>query len=156
MEWICSQGENVLFMLECSFFPKGISEQESKEIVTTEVILLVRSCVNFSCVFSLLNFCTCLTYPMLNKLRCHAHCYFFQPIRTLDTGCWCKFTNLMTNSADPDHMDSSEAKWSGSILFAKIAYPGLFVCVEVLRPSQSNGVMSSAVSLPNHTFIGQA
>ena len=32
----------------------------------------------------------------------------------------------------------------------------LFVCVQVLRPSQPNGVMSSAVSLPNHTFIGQA
>ena len=32
----------------------------------------------------------------------------------------------------------------------------LFVCVEVLRPSQPNGVMLSAVSLPNHTFTGQA
>ena len=31
-----------------------------------------------------------------------------------------------------------------------------FVCVEVLRPSQPNGVMSSAVSLPNHTFTGLA
>ena len=31
-----------------------------------------------------------------------------------------------------------------------------FVCVEVLRPSQPNGVMSSTVSLPNHTFTGQA
>ena len=30
------------------------------------------------------------------------------------------------------------------------------VCVEVLRPSQPNGVMSSAVSIPNHTFTGQA
>ena len=30
----------------------------------------------------------------------------------------------------------------------------LFVCVEVLQPSQPNGVMSSAVSLPNHTFTG--
>ena len=29
-------------------------------------------------------------------------------------------------------------------------------CVEVLQPSQPNGVMSSAVSLPNHTFTGQA
>ena len=28
--------------------------------------------------------------------------------------------------------------------------------VEVLRPTQPNGVMSSMVSLPNHTFIGQA
>ena len=32
----------------------------------------------------------------------------------------------------------------------------LFVCVEVSRPSQPNGVMPSAVSLPNHTFTGQA
>ena len=32
----------------------------------------------------------------------------------------------------------------------------LFVYGEVLRPSQSNGVMSSAVSLSNHTFTGQA
>ena len=32
----------------------------------------------------------------------------------------------------------------------------LFVCVEVLRPSQPNGVMSSTVSLPNHTCTGQA
>ena len=31
-----------------------------------------------------------------------------------------------------------------------------FVCVAVLRPSQPNGVMSRAVSLPNHTFTGQA
>ena len=30
------------------------------------------------------------------------------------------------------------------------------VCVEVLRTSQPNGVTSSAVSLPNHTFTGQA
>ena len=32
----------------------------------------------------------------------------------------------------------------------------LFVCVEVLRPCQPNGVMSSAVILPNHMFTGQA
>ena len=29
-----------------------------------------------------------------------------------------------------------------------------FVCVEVLRPSQPNGVMSRAVSLPSHTPSG--
>ena len=32
----------------------------------------------------------------------------------------------------------------------------LFVCVEVLLSSQPNGVMLSVVSLPNHTFTGQA
>ena len=32
----------------------------------------------------------------------------------------------------------------------------LFVCVEVLWSSQPNGVMSSLVSLPNHTFTEQA
>ena len=31
----------------------------------------------------------------------------------------------------------------------------VFVCVEVLRPNQPNGVMSSTASLPNHTFTGQ-
>ena len=36
-------------------------------------------------------------------------------------------------------------------------YIRLLVCVCVcLRPSQPNGVMSSAVSLPSHTFTGQA
>ena len=30
------------------------------------------------------------------------------------------------------------------------------VCVEVLWPSQPNGVMSNMVSLPSHTFTGQA
>ena len=44
----------------------------------------------------------------------------------------------------PSHLD----------LFCLYLY--MFVCVEVLRPSQPNGVMSSAVSLPNHTFTGQA
>ena len=32
----------------------------------------------------------------------------------------------------------------------------LCMCVEFLLPSQPNGVMSSAVSLPNHTFTAQA
>ena len=31
----------------------------------------------------------------------------------------------------------------------------LFVCVEVLRPSQPKWVMLSMVSLPYHTFTGQ-
>ena len=32
----------------------------------------------------------------------------------------------------------------------------LFVCVEVLWPSQPHGVMLSVDSLPNHSFTGQA
>ena len=36
-----------------------------------------------------------------------------------------KFTYLMSNSADPDKLASSEASWSGSTLFEKRrAYPG--------------------------------
>ena len=44
---------------------------------------------------------------------------------------------------------------SGSNITGFFAVVG-FVCVEVLRPSQPSGVMSSAVSLPNLTFTGQA
>ena len=48
---------------------------------------------------------------------------------------------------------------NSSIIKARMAQyvvKGVFVCVEVLRPSQPNGVMSSAVSLSNHMFTGQA
>ena len=38
--------------------------------------------------------------------------------------------------------------------YLKRLYTNLFVCVEVLRPSQPNGVMLSAVSLPNQ-YTGQ-
>ena len=44
-------------------------------------------------------------------------------------------------------------------MFCHCGFPGnllyyfcLFVCVEVLQPSQPNGVMSRVVSLPSHTF----
>ena len=53
----------------------------------------------------------------------------------------------MANSIDPDQTAPEGAVCSGS---------ALFVCVEVLRPSQPHGVMSSAVSLPSHMFTGQA
>ena len=43
---------------------------------------------------------------------------------------------------------------SRRLRFVIVTFPG-FVRVEVLRPSQPNRVMSSAVSLPNHTFTGQ-
>ena len=39
---------------------------------------------------------------------------------------------------------------------ASTSFICLFVCDEVLRPSQPNGFMSRAVSLPNHMFTGQA
>ena len=42
------------------------------------------------------------------------------------------------------------------VYYGKTGWARVFVCVEVLRPSQPSGVMSSAVSLPNHTFAGQA
>ena len=37
-----------------------------------------------------------------------------------------------------------------------IGYYRASVCLEVLRPNQPNGAMSSAVSLPNHILTGQA
>ena len=51
---------------------------------------------------------------------------------------------------------SWEMPWCLSLTNIKlILVKLLFVCVQVLRPSQPNWVMSSAVSLPNHTFTGQ-
>ena len=48
------------------------------------------------------------------------------------------------NKKNPTHFSSAELAQR------------VFVCVEDLQPSQPNGVMSSVVSLPNHTFTGQA
>ena len=45
-----------------------------------------------------------------------------QPITFLDPDCCYTFTDWMANSADPDHLASSEANWSGSTLFAKAGY----------------------------------
>ena len=47
------------------------------------------------------------------------------------------------------HYKGNYSKW-------EIIQISLFVCVEALRPSQPNGVMSNMVSFPNHMFIGQA
>ena len=58
---------------------------------------------------------------------------------------------VIPNLGEPLQPASSNRK-----RFADLNQDDLFVCVEVIRPSQSNGVMSSAVSLPNHTFTGQA
>ena len=49
-----------------------------------------------------------LNLVMLNKIRCHTPSNF-QSIRLLISGCCYKFTFLMTNSADPDQLVSSEA-----------------------------------------------
>ena len=46
--------------------------------------------------------------------------------------------------------------WSVLVCLLFLLVSLVFVCVEVLRPSQPNRDMSSAVSLPNHTFTGQA
>ena len=45
---------------------------------------------------------------------------------------------------------------SATVVVIKLCSLRVIVCVEVLRPSQPNGIMSSAVNLPNHTFTGQA
>ena len=45
---------------------------------------------------------------------------------------------------------------SGLLQVCQLLQMCLFVCVEVLRHSQPNGVRTSMVSLPNHTFTGQA
>ena len=46
--------------------------------------------------------------------------------------------------------------YKGGVSGKYFSYFYMFVCVEVLQPSQPNGVMSSAVSFPDHRFTGQA
>ena len=61
------------------------------------------------------------------------------------------FFNLRAWKKMPEEFQKDWLKHVGGV-----AHTRHLVCVEVLRPSQPSGVMSSAVSLPNHTFTGQA
>ena len=67
---------------------------------------------------------------------------------------------VWVNSLDQDEMLQNAASHNNLLSLPLIqqclgtTMGSLFVCVEVLRPSQPNGVMSSAVNLPNHTFTG--
>ena len=63
----------------------------------------------------------------------------------------------MKNWTEPNQTELNTKKTFGVFMDnSEIIHTSSFVCVEVLRSSQPNGVMSSVVSLPNHTFTGQA
>ena len=59
-----------------------------------------------------------------------------------------KFEDILSTNS----WNNKELKINNKVIF----YRHWFVCVDVLRPSQPSEVMSSAVSLPNHTFTEQA
>ena len=59
--------------------------------------------------------------------------------------------NKQTNKQQQQKTTNKQTKKKQHHTFVVYCY-----CVEVLRPSQPNGVISSAESLPNHTFTGQA
>ena len=71
----------------------------------------------------------------------------FQPIRLLDLGFWYKFT-LMTNSADPDQLASSEANWSGPTLFAKTGHV-MFSKRRVNKNVVKNTLQNNSMDLQN-------
>ena len=60
---------------------------------------------------------------------------------------WNIMPQTLWHDIPPPHYTGTELTSSSSTFL---------ICVEVLRPSQPSGVMSRAVSLPNHTFTGQA
>ena len=63
----------------------------------------------------------------------------------------------MQKSLEPDQTPRSAAFDLGLCFFTiALLCDARFVYVEILRPSQPYGVMSSAVSLPNSSFTGQA
>ena len=64
---------------------------------------------------------------------------------------FCLFVLRFYGPVDPLGSCQAQSTYLTTLLLGR-----LFVCVEVLWPSQPLGVMSSAVNLPNHTFTGQA
>ena len=66
------------------------------------------------------------------------------------TGYWQVYRTIWTLSGLA--IDMCKNIWRTHFIF----FFFFFLCVEVLRPSQFSGVLSSAVNLPNHTFSRQA
>ena len=67
----------------------------------------------------------------------------------------CSSRQVMLSEGNINGLPSADSRNAVVSFWPKIVH-NTVRCVEVLRPSQPNGVMSSAVSLPNHTFTGQA
>ena len=75
-------------------------------------------------------------------------------IISLLSKCRRHFLTMTNQTTKEKHATSRVLHASTLPHFLKFEHYCLFVCAEVLRPSKLNGVMSSAVSLPNHTFTG--
>ena len=85
---------------------------------------------------------------------------------------YCPETDRWTDGQIDGHMDNQSdimiprhyrvAEYKKGVLSGDMGKKNTYffffclICVEVLRPSQLNRVMSSMVSLLNHTFSGQA
>ena len=60
---------------------------------------------------------------------------------------------MVTGKLCKPSADAAECSISSE---STLLYKYMFVCVKFLLPSQPNGVISRVVSLPTHTFTGQA
>ena len=91
--------------------------------------------------------------------RCYSHANSLKRPNSNLSKILCLYSlsaSLMKNRSKLRSLSSSFPHVTSGQHFPHYISTGVFVCVEVLRPSQPSRVMSSAVSLPNHTFTGQA
>ena len=119
---------------------------------------MLRECV-VSCTASLLFLFqfpseTC-SHQKRKEERTRSQSKFFIFLESRNNYFMCSKTNRKSQNYNP----STKTHGRKSIICVQShldLFVCLFVCVEVLRPSQPYGVMSSAVGLPNHTITGQA
>ena len=84
--------------------------------------------------------------------KCKSYSHFFSK----NISIYAIFNDQSFNNTLTNYMVSFEQLGPGCFESLLGTRQKVFVCVEVLQPSQPNGVMSSMVSLPSHTFTGQA
>ena len=102
---------------------------------------------------------SCLAVPSLSFWSGLFHLWIWsKPLFRIEISV--KNQNRIANSVAPDKMAHYECSHLDLHCWVTVCIgicTGLCLFVlRFLRPSQPNGVMSSAVSLPNHTFTGQA
>ena len=86
-----------------------------------------------------------IPYKIFTILMCHLFSIFIPYIKNF------KILYLIIHDKMPSMMNWQTDEWPKSNMPSNF----LILFVEVLWPSQPNGVISSTVSLPDHSFTGQ-
>lgn len=75
----CHVSNNIVRMIICNYMQLVIWDRVNFFLHQRESILLIKTCLwlilNPSLIYADINFCLCMIYKFIHKIRCHAHVF---------------------------------------------------------------------------------